>query len=211
MARTRDEDDYAAQRARILSVGAKLFRHRGYAATTTEDLATELGVSRAAVYYYYKKKHDILLDICKRAVDSLLVRVRSIDPGRPVEARLETFVHDFLEVFTESLEAWSVFFQEPSLQQHPIGQQIVAVELEIAAVLERLIAEGMRTGAFSAGNPRIVTLGILGMCAWIHRWYRAEGHGFREISAEFMQLIRSGLVPAANGRENREHERRNAD
>src|SRR3954464_1282669 len=47
-------------RDRILSVGLRLFATQGYANTTLREIADELGVTKAALYFHYKTKEEIL-------------------------------------------------------------------------------------------------------------------------------------------------------
>ena len=47
-------------RDRILSVALRLFATQGYANTSLREIADELGVTKAALYFHYKTKEDIL-------------------------------------------------------------------------------------------------------------------------------------------------------
>jgi AcrR family transcriptional regulator len=50
-----------ATRARILSSALRLFRARGFEATTMRDVAEEAGVAPGAAYYYFRSKEALLL------------------------------------------------------------------------------------------------------------------------------------------------------
>lgn len=50
-----------ATRARIAEAGLRLFRDRGYDATTLDDIAAAAGISRRTFFYYFKSKDDVLL------------------------------------------------------------------------------------------------------------------------------------------------------
>ena len=43
------------------------------------------------------------------------------------------------------------------------------------ALFEEVVAEGVRKREFAAGDEKIATLAILGMCNWIFEWYRPRG------------------------------------
>lgn len=58
-------------RARILDIATDLFRERGYAATTIQTIADELGVTKAALYYHFASKEEIMLALKQPIVDSL--------------------------------------------------------------------------------------------------------------------------------------------
>jgi hypothetical protein len=42
-------------------------------------------------------------------------------------------------------------------------------------VFERVIGEGIRSGELIGDDPKLAALALLGMCTWIHRWYRSDG------------------------------------
>ncbi|HEX5465200.1 MAG TPA: helix-turn-helix domain-containing protein [Candidatus Limnocylindrales bacterium] len=51
----------SATRERILDVALDHFSRRGYAATSLREIAQELGITKAALYYHFQSKEDILL------------------------------------------------------------------------------------------------------------------------------------------------------
>jgi len=48
---------------RILEVALRLFNERGYDKTSLREIAEELGVTKAALYYYFETKRQILLEL----------------------------------------------------------------------------------------------------------------------------------------------------
>ncbi len=62
-------------RARIQEIALRLFTEQGYEATSLREIAEELGVTKAALYYHFKTKEDIVVSLAERvaeAVDDLL-------------------------------------------------------------------------------------------------------------------------------------------
>lgn len=51
---------------RILEEALKLFSQSGYMGTSMNDIAAELGVTKAALYKHYKSKQEILESIVER-------------------------------------------------------------------------------------------------------------------------------------------------
>ena len=51
---------------RILEEALKLFSQSGYMGTSMNDIAVELGVTKAALYKHYKSKQEILESIVER-------------------------------------------------------------------------------------------------------------------------------------------------
>lgn len=59
----RDRRYRAPDRDTILNIAADLFERRGYRSTTMQDLADELGISKATLYAHGKSKTDVLVGI----------------------------------------------------------------------------------------------------------------------------------------------------
>lgn len=56
----------AEQRRRQLMDSAwRLFARKGYLATTTQEIATNAGVTKGALYFHFKTKEDLLFEIVK--------------------------------------------------------------------------------------------------------------------------------------------------
>jgi AcrR family transcriptional regulator len=62
-AATAEAASAAGTRERILDVALELFARKGYAETSLREVAAELGISKAALYYHFESKQDILLGL----------------------------------------------------------------------------------------------------------------------------------------------------
>ncbi|MEV1174448.1 helix-turn-helix domain-containing protein [Nonomuraea sp. NPDC049784] len=61
-------------RSRIQDVALRLFTEQGYEATSLREIAEELGVTKAALYYHFKTKDDIVASL----VDSRLAELEEL-------------------------------------------------------------------------------------------------------------------------------------
>jgi AcrR family transcriptional regulator len=59
-------------RDRIHDVALACFERQGIAATTMEDVAKELGVSRPTLYYYFSTKEELLQEVVARQAGAIL-------------------------------------------------------------------------------------------------------------------------------------------
>src|SRR5437660_6158319 len=82
-----------ARRAQILDAAVRCFARCGYYETTIEDLVTETGLSRGAVYLYYPSKEAIYLAISERWGCGLeeAIRVR-LTPDQTPAAILQVLI-----------------------------------------------------------------------------------------------------------------------
>jgi AcrR family transcriptional regulator len=63
-------------REEILAVAAGLFEQRGYTATSTRAIATEVGLRQASLFHYFARKEDILVELLDRTLRPTLEGVR---------------------------------------------------------------------------------------------------------------------------------------
>lgn len=68
----RRTDRQEARREQILSGAARVFSRKGYHASTVDEIAKELGLTKASIYYYVRDKSDLLYQLYKRAMSALL-------------------------------------------------------------------------------------------------------------------------------------------
>jgi AcrR family transcriptional regulator len=58
-------------RERIAEVALQLFTRKGFAATTMQDIADELGLTKAALYYHHASKDELIRSLVQPAVDDV--------------------------------------------------------------------------------------------------------------------------------------------
>src|SRR5574343_1008041 len=73
------EAQRALKREAVLRTAAQLFNEKGYAASTLDEVAERLGVSKPTVYYYVESKDGILFECVKTGLEMLQRAVREVD------------------------------------------------------------------------------------------------------------------------------------
>ncbi|TFC90361.1 TetR/AcrR family transcriptional regulator [Cryobacterium sp. TMT4-31] len=78
VAHTTRSEQTAQARLRILEVAGMMFAERGYDETAIQDVATELGLTRAALHNHYASKADILREIIDAETAQFLATLDAI-------------------------------------------------------------------------------------------------------------------------------------
>lgn len=88
-------------RDKIRSVAMELFSEQGYEQTSIRQIAEQLGITKAAVYYHFKSKEDIVIslsDDLRKGVDDILAwattRPEGKRRGREILRRYSAVLHD---------------------------------------------------------------------------------------------------------------------
>ncbi len=63
----------------IIAKAAKLFREKGFSATSMRDLAEHVGVEAASLYNHISSKAEILQEICFKVATKFISHIEEID------------------------------------------------------------------------------------------------------------------------------------
>lgn len=118
-------------RQAILATARRLFEEQGYDATSLRQIADEVGMTKAAVYYHYPAKEHLLLEITGPMLDDisrLVARLRSDEEPLDERAALAAY----LDLYISHLPALRLLARDPATHNHPdVGRRIRALVEEI--------------------------------------------------------------------------------
>lgn len=168
----------AEPRQEILRTAARLFQQQGYDATSMNDVAAALKLSKGGLYHHFQSKDEILFNLMNHAMDiteeSVLKPVMAIpDP----EQRLRALIRRHIAVvLSERDREITVMLHENHPLPPVLRKRINARKKDYIHFLENLVAEVERArGSKGAVTPRAAAFALLGMLNWIYQWYRPEG------------------------------------
>jgi AcrR family transcriptional regulator len=185
-----------AVRDQILRTAADLFRERGFPATTLDDIARPLGMSKASLYTYFRAKEEILAAISQETIESFtrelsLVLASALSP----EDKLRRIVREHVRFVIANRSFLAVFFSEEANLPARFARALAAQKDRYDKGVESVVADGIRRGVFRDVPPRLVVFGLLGMVNWLYKWYNPRGRwGAEEISSAFLSMVEDGLL-----------------
>ncbi|MGB4778327.1 TetR/AcrR family transcriptional regulator [Microbacterium sp.] len=127
----------ARTRQRVLDTARGLFFTRGYAATSLQDIADEMGVVKANVYYYFRTKESIVGELLTeriRELEALLDDVARVDDA---QERAERLIVGYIEqVVIAHRSLAPIDFRDPAVTSLPdIAGRLDVLTDRAAAVL----------------------------------------------------------------------------
>lgn len=187
------------ERWRSILVGAtEVFRREGFARTRLEDVAAEVGINRASLYYYVGTKEELLIALVEEPAREMTRHCReALQSAQPADEKLRTALRCYVEDLHTYPEMFLLFSETQHIAGLPDAAGIASNAEDYADTLLMIIEEGVDAGLFRSDlDPRLVLHGILGMFNWIHKWYVPGGrHSLSEIGEVFAEMVFSGLVP----------------
>ena len=163
------------RREEILKAAQELFLRKGYANTSLDDIAREVGIKREGLYYYFPNRPQILIEIIKPLGLQLRDRVKDIQESDvPPDEKMRLTVENHLMRFENRFAESQITLRDDYFSEN---EDVLAEMRPIWDDYERLwiliIEEGQEKGVFDPSlDPRIAHLGILGLCNWAARWYK---------------------------------------
>jgi TetR/AcrR family transcriptional regulator, cholesterol catabolism regulator len=168
----------------IVAKAAKLFREKGFSATSMRDLAEHVGVEAASLYNHISSKAEILQDICFKIANSFMQHIEEVDASnrtaiQKIDAilrfHIQQMVNNYEEVYVTDRE-WK-HLTEPYLSN--MQGQRRTYRQRIASIIE----DGIEKGEIKQIDAPTVVLIILHAVSGIESWHRSK----KKIAADMLE------------------------
>lgn len=181
--------------AELHATATRLFRERGYHATSMQDLGEALGMNRGSLYHYIASKDDLLWSILTRALDLLEQRVLPVlDAQAPPRTRLSRAIHEHLRVAADHADELSLIQIELRSLSPERRAELIARRDAYEGRWRQAVSDGIESGALRPFDVRLAGIGILSACNWFTQWYRPDGElSVDEVADAFVRLFLGGL------------------
>ena len=130
-------------RQEILHTAARLFQQRGYDATSMNDVAAALKLSKGGLYHHFQSKDEILFEIMNHAME--ITQERVLNPVRGIadpEERLRALIRLHIEVVLSPRDREiTVMLHENHPLPPALRKRINARKKEYIHFLEKLMTE----------------------------------------------------------------------
>jgi len=189
-------------RQEILRTAARLFQQRGYDATSMNDVAAALKLSKGGLYHHFQSKDEILFEIMNHAMEITQELViapvrRIVDP----EERLRALIRLHIEVVLSPRDREiTVMLHENHPLPPALRKRINTRKKEYVHFVESLITDvqmNAQRGRHTkyAVSPRAAAFALLGMINWIYQWYKPEWDlQTHNLVPQFTDLVFGGIL-----------------
>jgi len=137
----------------------------GYANLILEQVASEAGYTRGALYHQFKNKEDLALAVIAWVDETWRQEVgRLIDQESDPVAALIVMARGHAVYCRRDIARVAIALRlEFSGQDHPVGRHLERVSESLVKRCTRLISAGRRAGTIPAGPPaRVIALAFIG-------------------------------------------------
>lgn len=183
------------KRNAVLQTAAQLFNERGFHATSLDDIAERLNVSKPTLYYYVESKDQILLECVRSALDLMHEGIEAVRAaGGSAIDQLQACMRIYTGVVTQDFGMCVIRIGEDPLPQ-PLKTELRRLKAGIDGQFRRLIADGVAEGSLAPCDPKMAAFMIAGALSWVGRWYRGDGQLTPEqIADQGIELLLNGVL-----------------
>lgn len=181
----------------IIAAAAKLFKQKGYHATTIQDVADEVGMLKGSLYYHIKSKEELLYLVTKEPIRELIDRQKKLMESRlSPRQKIVEFTRSHIQAFEENYPHMFVFLQEKASLSEPVQAEVAGIDFRYEALLEAILNEGIEKGDFRRElDLKMMAFSILGMCNWMFKWYTKGGRlSIDEIAYHMAEIVINGIT-----------------
>jgi TetR/AcrR family transcriptional regulator, cholesterol catabolism regulator len=192
--KTLDERDDGNRRLALISAAAKLFRRKGFHATTTRDIAAAVDMHSGSPFYHFKTKEALLHAVMDEGMQSALAQQTALplktDHADHAQQALSLLIRnhfgvllgarsDFIPVM---LYEWRCL---NTRQRNAVKRQQSAYEAVWLPVLQALHDQGQLRA-----DVHLARLLIFGALNWSAQWYSArKASSLDDLTAAAMALF----------------------
>jgi AcrR family transcriptional regulator len=191
------ETEREQKREAVLRAAVRMFNAQGFHATSLDDVAASLGVSKPTIYHYLGNKDQVLFECVTRGLEQLNEAADAVRaaPGTGLE-RLRSFLRLYAEIIMDDFGRCVIRTADEALSMESAAR-FRGLKREIDKALRRMISDGIADGSIEATDVRLTAFTLAGALNWPARWYRAERGGMSAdaVASQMVDILTNGLAP----------------
>ena len=183
------------RRAEIIEIAAKLFKIKGFTATTMRDIAEQVGMEAASMYNHIKSKDEILQAICFKISNEYISQLNTIENQikSPVE-KIKELIRLHVRIIITDIDSISVANNEWKHLSEDALTVFKDARRDYEQRFAKIIEAGIAAGELQPINVSVALFTILSAVRWVELWYKND----RDISPEILEeniisLLMNGL------------------
>lgn len=178
--------------AEIYRTAAQIILRKGYDATSVNDIANALGMTKAGLYHYINGKKELLFDIMNFGLSELDEEVAvPAQATADAEARLRFMISSHARLVTRGQGAITILVDEITALAPAQSRKITHRKRTYFDRLRNTLNQLKSEGKLQDIDTTAAAFSLLGMINWLSRWFRQDGALTEEQAAE--QIVKIAL------------------
>jgi AcrR family transcriptional regulator len=187
----------------MYEVAGRIFAERGFHATTMDEIAEAVGVSKQMIYNYMGSKEELYLALLRSSAEELIRRFDAA-ATEDVEPDVQLFhgIVAFFAFVEERREAWWIVSESRAAGEGAIAAEYGKLRQGIARLVSQLFVEARLEMGLPEKETEPSALALVAVGEELALWWLDHPEESKEAMAKrFMDYMWMGLGELARGRE----------
>ena len=183
------------KRVAVLHTAVRMFLERSYGRTSMDDVATQLNITKPALYHYFRNKEEILVEIYRLGTDLIDEMLDSIEADeKPGLDKVADFIAGYIQIVTGDFGRAVIRLDDGELSK--AGRKLVrGRKREIDHRLRAIIEGGIKDGSIASCDAKIASFILAGAIHGMAAWYEPAGPlKLRAITSQYARILTAGLA-----------------
>lgn len=193
MAKSAEETRFQLQRDKLLKAAASCFNAKGFSGTSLKDVADQLGLTDAALYYYVHNKEELVYQCYLRAAE---LGKEAMDHARAEGQcgfdKAYSYIRYHVDIMVGDRGPIAIMSEVPSLKSAH-RNEILKVSRQHSLGFEEILTAGIEDGSIRDCDVRMTGNAIMGAINWIPKWFHGDAAAARKIRNQFPEILTRGL------------------
>ncbi len=155
-------DKKSDMRARILVAARVIFERFGYAKTTVDDIARQMGKGKSSIYYYYAGKEEIFRAVLGQEIEHLKERIlTAVDGCNDPKEKLSAYVRERMHGLQQLKNLYTVLRSEFSANPEFAAETRAQADNEEFTIMTGILSHGVEAGIFRLDDVRLTAIAIV--------------------------------------------------
>jgi AcrR family transcriptional regulator len=181
----------------VLEASGRLFRQKGFAATTVREIAAAAGILPGSLHYRFATKEDLLLALMDRGIERAVCAVRTAiaDSHDPLD-RMRAALRAHLCLLVREDDSIYVLLYEGHSLSGAARDHMVRLRDRYDALWDGLLHAAAGTGRLRRDvDLRLVRFFLLGGVNWTAQWFSTRGpYSVEQVAEAYADMLFHGLL-----------------
>ncbi len=181
----------------IRRTAARLFRKKGYGATSMRNIADGVGIQAASIYNHFKSKQILLQDLLMLPAMLYTKEMQAVKNSTlsPRE-KIEKLIRHHVRMAVEHTDSVALIVADWAHLEGDVRTHFFQLREDYEADFKEIIEIGKTNGAFNPNiNTDVAVFSILSTLRWLFSWYnRNKSFDVEELEEQMMRVLLHGLL-----------------
>jgi AcrR family transcriptional regulator len=185
-----------SRRNEIKQAAARLFRKRGFKATSMRDIAEAVGIKAASIYNHINSKQELLNELLLEIAKIFTKEMSEVQTANlETQQKLERLIAVHVRLTIEHTDAIALIAGEWVHLESPLKEEYLTLRDDYESHFKSIINQGKTEGVFKDLDTEIILFSILSTLRWLYSWHsRNRNFNPIELERQMTECLMNGVL-----------------